>query len=55
MFDPHEARRILRESFDGLSRTELEERLALSRELAAWAAERKTLFRAAIAASEAER
>ena len=53
MFDSQEACGIVVESFDGLSRAELEERRTLIRELGEWLDEREARTRAVLADLEA--
>ena len=53
MFDPLEARRIVGQSFDRLTRAELDERRALIRQLNEWLEEREARTRAALAALDA--
>lgn len=53
MFDPHEAHRIIGEPCEGLTRSELEARLALNQELLAWIREWRAKAFARLAALEA--
>ena len=53
MFDPDEAFRIIGEPFEGLTRAEIEERLALSRELTAWVQDLQARAFARVAVLEA--
>ena len=53
MFDSDEAFRVLGEPLDGLTRAELEQRVALNRQFSAWIDEREAHFRAVLADREA--